>query len=385
MRRVLMLLVLLVLVAACSAAPAGPLGPSAAPRPEAHVSTLPGDKATNVNPTTPVSVRVTGGTLLQVALTNPDGKAVAGTVSADRRSWTSTEPLGYAKTYTWSGTAAGPDHLSVPVTGSFSTVTPQEQPHATLNIGDGETVGIAAPIILQFDDHVADKAAVERAMQVQTSVPIEGSWAWLPDDNGGSRAHYRPRDYWQPGTKVTVTAKLYGVNFGDGSYGREDVSTQFTIGRAQIVKADVNSHRMIVIRDGQEVMNFPASYGLSSDPNRNTTNGIHVVMDKAQTVLMSNRAYGYVNIPEHWAVRISNNGEFIHANPETTGVQGSSNVTHGCINLSTANAQEYYNSAIFGDPVEVTNSPTPMTGADGDIYDWTVPWDSWLAMSALHP
>ena len=37
-----------------------------------------------------------------------------------------------------------------------------------------------------------------------------------------------------------------------------------------------------------------------------------------------------------------------------------------------------------GDPVEVTNSPTPMTGADGDIYDWTVPWDSWLAMSALH-
>ena len=156
------------------------------------------------------------------------------------------------------------------------------------------------------------------------------------------------------------------------------------IGRSQIVKADVNSHRMVVIRDGQEVMNFPASYGLSADPNRNTTSGIHVVMNKAQTVLMSNRAYGYVNIPEHWAVRISNNGEFIHANPETTGVQGSSNVTHGCVNLSTANAQEYFGTAIFGDPVEVTNSPTPLTGADGDIYDWTVPWDSWLAMSALH-
>ncbi|MGH3539825.1 MAG: L,D-transpeptidase, partial [Pseudonocardiaceae bacterium] len=117
---------------------------------------------------------------------------------------------------------------------------------------------------------------------------------------------------------------------------------------------------------------------------RNTTSGIHVVMNKAQTVLMSNRAYGYVDIPEHWAVRISNNGEFIHANPETTGVQGSSNVTHGCVNLSTANAQEYFGTAIFGDPVEVTNSPTPLTGADGDIYDWTVPWDSWLAMSALH-
>jgi lipoprotein-anchoring transpeptidase ErfK/SrfK len=384
MRRVLMLLGLAILLTACSGGPTEPSGRSAPPRPQAQVSVLPGDKATNISPTLPVSVRVTGGVLQQVTLANPDGRPVAGALSSDRSSWTSTEPLGYGRTYTWSGTAAGPDHLSVPVTGSFTTVKPKQQLHATLNIGDGDTVGIAAPIILQFDDHVSDKAAVERALQVQASVPTEGSWAWLPDDNGGSRAHYRPKDYWQTGTKVGVTAKLYGVALGGGSYGRADISTQFTIGRAQIVKADVNSHRMIVIRDGQEAMNFPASYGLSSDPNRNTTSGIHVVMNKAQTVLMSNRAYGYVNIPEHWAVRISNNGEFIHANPETTGVQGASNVTHGCVNLSTGNAQAYYETAIFGDPVEVTNSPTPLTGADGDIYDWTVPWDSWLAMSALH-
>ena len=384
MRRVLMLLVVAFLLVACSGIFPGPSSGGVAPHPQAQVSTLPGNKASNVSPTLPVSVRVIGGVLNQVALTNPDGRAVAGTLSTDRHSWISSEALGYGKTYTWSGSAAGPDRLSVPVAGSFTTVKPQRQLHATLNIGDGDTVGVGAPIILQFDHHVSDKAAAERALQVQASVPTEGSWAWLPDDNGGSRAHYRPKDYWQPDTKVNVTAKLYGVALGNGSYGKEDIGTRFVIGRSQIVRADVNSHRMVVIRDGQEVMNFPASYGLSSDPNRNTTSGIHVVMDKAQTVLMSNRAYGYVNIPEHWAVRISNNGEFIHANPETTGVQGSSNVTHGCVNLSTANAQEYFGTAIFGDPVEVTNSPTPLTGADGDIYDWTVPWDSWLAMSALH-
>ncbi|MGH3867644.1 MAG: L,D-transpeptidase [Pseudonocardiaceae bacterium] len=384
MRRVLMVLVVAVLLAACSGRSTGPFGASAHPRPQAQVSVLPGDKATNVSPTLPVSVRVTGGVLLAVALVNPDGRAVAGTLSADRRSWISAEPLGYGKTYTWSGSAAGLDRLPVPVAGSFTTVTPARQLHATLNTGDGDTVGIAAPIILQFDGHVSDKAAVERALQVQASVPTVGSWAWLPDDNGGSRAHYRPRDYWQPGTHVSVTATLYGVALGRGSYGKEDISTKLIIGRAQIVKADVNSHRLIVIRDGQEVMNFPASYGLSSDPQRNTTNGIHVVMNKSQKVLMSNPAYGYVNIPEFWAVRISNNGEFIHANPETTGVQGSSNVTHGCVNLSTANAEEYFGSAVFGDPVEVTGSPTPLTGADGDIYDWTVPWENWQAMSALH-
>ncbi len=377
----LALLVVAVLLAGCTAT-GRTSGTS--PRPQTQVSTLPGDRAENVKPTLPASVTVIEGVLREVALTNPDGKAVAGEFSADRRSWTSVEPLGYDRTYTWSGTAAGPNSLPVPVTGSFTTVNPQQQVHATLNIGDDATVGIAAPVILQFKDHVADKAAVERALQVQTSIPTEGSWAWLPDANGGSRVHYRPKDYWQPGTQVSITAKVYGVAYGDGSYGKQDLSTRFTIGRSQIVKADVNSHRMIVIRDGQEVMNFPASYGLASDPRRHTTNGIHVVMNKSQKVLMSNPAYDYFNLPMYWAVRVSNYGEFIHANPESAGAQGSANVTHGCVNLSTANAKQYFESAIFGDPVEVTNSPTQLSAAHGDIYDWTVPWEAWQAMSALH-
>jgi lipoprotein-anchoring transpeptidase ErfK/SrfK len=378
---------LLVLFAVALLAGCGGQQPGSAPppRPLAQVSTQPADRADEVDPAQPASVRVTKGVLQQVTLTNTAGKAVAGTFSADRHSWTSNEPLGYDRDYVWSGRAMGTDKKLVPITGSFHTVAPAQQVHGTLNIADGETVGIAAPIILQFDHHVSDRAAVERALKVQSSVPVEGSWAWLPDDNGASRVHFRPREYWTPGTQVNVTAKLYGQSYGGGSYGLEDLSTHFTIGRAQIVKADVNSHRMIVIRDGQVVMDFPASYGLGSDPRRNTTSGIHVVMRKDQTILMSNPAYGYVNIPEHWSVRISNNGEFIHANPETTGVQGSSNVTHGCVNLSTDNAEQYFNSAIFGDPVEVTNSPIPMSGADGDIWDWTVPWDKWQSMSALHP
>jgi lipoprotein-anchoring transpeptidase ErfK/SrfK len=363
----------------------GQHGSTQAPRPLAKVSTQPVDEATDISPAQPATVSVADGVLQKVTLTNAAGKPVKGALSADKHTWTSKEPLGYDKTYVWSGRAMGKDSLPVPIAGSFHTVAPAREVRGTLNIADGDTVGIAAPIILQFDHHVTNKAAVERALKVQTSVPVEGSWAWLPDDNGGSRAHFRPKEYWNPGTKVAVTAKLYGLSYGGGSYGKEDLSTHFVIGRAQIVKADVNSHRMIVIRDGKQVMDFPASYGLGSDPRRNTTNGIHVVMHKDETVLMSNPAYGYVNIPEHWSVRISNNGEFIHANPETTGVQGSSNITHGCVNLSTQDAQQYFNTAIFGDPVEVTNSPIPMSGADGDIYDWTIPWNKWQAMSALHP
>jgi hypothetical protein len=98
---------------------------------------------------------------------------------------------------------------------------------------------------------------------------------------------------------------------------------------------------------------------------------------------MSNPAAGYTNAHERYAVRISNNGEFIHANPSSSGAQGNTNVTNGCINLSTSDAQQYFGSAIYGDPVEVTGTSIELSYADGDIWDWAVPWDEWTAMSAL--
>ena len=92
-----------------------------------------------------------------------------------------------------------------------------------------------------------------------------------------------------------------------------------------------------------------------------------MVTEKYEEFFMSNPAAGYFNIRERWAVRISNNGEFIHANPATVGNQGASNVTNGCINLSLENAQQYFNTAVYGDPVEVTGTRIPLSYADGDI------------------
>jgi lipoprotein-anchoring transpeptidase ErfK/SrfK len=359
---------------------------AAAPPPAPVVALTPRPGATDVAPDQPVVLSAENADLTAVALRADDGSVVAGATDPDGRSWRATAPLQYGTTYTWSGQATGAGG-TVPVAGTFSTVDPTRTTQPQINIDDGETVGIAAPVIVAFDRHITDKAAAERAMTVQTSVPTPGSWAWLDDDNGGSRAHWRPQGYWTPGTQVAVSVHQLGVDDGGGVWGAGDVTSHFVIGRSQVVKADVNSHEMVVVTDGKVTMSLPASYGLGSDPNRNTTNGIHVVMSKAQTVLMSNPKYGYENVPEHWAVRIENNGEFIHANPLTDGVQGSENVTHGCVNLSTDNAQQYYDTAIFGDPVEVTGSPVPLTMADGDIADWTVPWDQWLSMSALavHP
>jgi len=74
-------------------------------------------------------------------------------------------------------------------------------------------------------------------------------------------------------------------------------------------------------------------------------------------------------------VRISNNGEFIHANPDSSNAQGNSNVTHGCVNLSLADAEEYFHSAIWGDPVEVTGTSVNLGPDDGDIYIWAMSWE----------
>src|SRR5262249_15210703 len=96
----------------------------------------------------------------------------------------------------------------------------------------------------------------------------------------------------------------------------------------------------------------------------------------------SNPAAGYANAHEQFAVRISNNGEFIHANPASAGAQGNTNVTNGCINLSIGDAEQYFRSAIYGDPVEVTGTSIPLSYADGDIWDWAMDWDTWKSMSA---
>jgi lipoprotein-anchoring transpeptidase ErfK/SrfK len=355
--------------------------PSAAP----SLAFEPRNAAVDVLPTAPVSAEVHHGWFQRVTLTSPAGKVVAGALNRDRTVYTVIEPLGYDAAYTWSGAVVGHDGKAVPVAGQLTTVSPTKQVDGGFQLADGQTVGVAAPIIIQFDAPIADKAAVERALTVTTDPPVEGRWAWLPDEAQGARVHWRTRDYYPAGTTVTVAAKLYGLAFGDGAYGAQDMDLSFEIGRRQVVNAEVSSHRIQVTRDQGVIMDFPCSYGDSGQARNMTRNGTHVVSEKYSDFYMSNPAAGYSNIHERWAVRISNNGEFIHANPASSGAQGNTNVTHGCINLSTEDAEQYYASAIYGDPVEVTGSPIELSYSDGDIWDWAMDWDTWTSMSALPP
>ncbi|MGQ0839405.1 L,D-transpeptidase [Actinokineospora sp.] len=344
----------------------------------AEITASPAADAKDVGPAGPITMAVANGTLQQVTLTNADGRQVKGELAADKRSWAVTEQLGYGKTYTWSGTAVGTDGKTVSLTGAFATAKPKRQVKATLNTGDDQTYGIAMPIALTFDAPVKDRVTAQAALKVETSVDTEGAWAWLDDQ----RVHWRPKEYWKPGTKVTVTAKVYGVALGGGSYGKNDVSSSFTIGRHQVVKGDTQTHRLVVITDGVQTQDFPASYGLESDPGRVTKSGIHVVMSKHASYGMTNPKYGYSNVVVPWAIRISNNGEFVHGYAGSIYAQGKQNVSHGCINLAPANAKIYFDTVLPGDPVEITGSTQQLGAEDGDYYDWAVSWEKWQTMSA---
>jgi len=53
------------------------------------------------------------------------------------------------------------------------------------------------------------------------------------------------------------------------------------------------------------------------------------------------------------AVRVTWGGVYVHGAPWSTGAQGNSNVSHGCINLSPDNAAWYYDNVNIGDPIIV--------------------------------
>jgi lipoprotein-anchoring transpeptidase ErfK/SrfK len=355
--------------------------------PVATVTASPALDGTEISPTQPITISVAGGTITDLTMTNAAGAQVTGALSADSKSWTLGEPLGYDKSYTVTGSATGTGGKSVPISGSYTTVTPTDKIASQISPGDGAVVGVAAPVIVRFGSAPADKALVEQHVTITTTPQVEGAWAWITHDGDTwPSLDWRPKEYWPAGTTVHVSSDLYGVDIGGGQYGGDTVTTDFTIGRNQVVLADANSHQMVVQQNGATVATYDASYGsgdIIGDPNRVTRSGVHIVMDKKETTTMSNPAYGYTDVTEHWAVRISDNGEFIHQNQDTVADQGVDNVSHGCVNLSAADAQAYFQTAIYGDPVEVTGTSVQLSPADGDIYDWAIPWSEWTTLSAL--
>ncbi|WP_414976096.1 L,D-transpeptidase [Gordonia sp. (in: high G+C Gram-positive bacteria)] len=128
---------------------------------------------------------------------------------------------------------------------------------------------------------------------------------------------------------------------------------------------------------------MPMSLGEADTPSHI---GAHVISEKSPTVKMDSCSYGvcqgqpgYYSETVLWDERISNDGEYVHAAPWSVGQQGAANVSHGCVNLSTENAQWFYQHFGLGDVVEITNSGGGELPLDDTYGDWAVPWSTWQA------
>ncbi|WP_189222240.1 L,D-transpeptidase family protein [Saccharothrix coeruleofusca] len=372
------------LVTACSSGGAGgsdgagPVETSSAP-PAKPVSLSLGvtDQAVDVAPGLPVVATAADGKLTEVSLTNAEGKAVSGQLSPDGLQWTNTESLGYEKRYTLSVTGQGSDGKPVTKTSTFTTVKPRTLTFLSINPLDGTTVGVGQPLGFYFDEPIADKAAVESMISITTEPKVEGAFYWFNE----KEVHWRPQNFWTPGTKVTIDARIYGKHVGNGIYGQEDRHVTTTIGDAVIHEADGQTHQVVTKVNGQVVRTMPTSMGDAQNP---TPVGTYVLTEKHSNMVMDSRTYGlsleaggYVT-PVDWAVRMSNSGIFFHSAPWSVGDQGHRNVSHGCLNLSPENAKWVFDNAKQGDVVVVTNSGGPRLEAWDGFGDWQVPWDQWV-------
>ena len=339
------------------------------------------DGAVGVTVEAPVTVSAEDGVLGAVSMTNADGSSVAGRLSPDGLRWTTTEPLGYNKKYVLSAQSLGLGGVTSRSM-SFRTHSPENLTMPYVLPTDGDVVGVGQPVAIRFDENVPNRVAAERAITVTTNPPVQGAFYWLSN----REVRWRPQAYWKPGTTVDVAVKAYGVDLGDGLFGQDDVEARFTIGDEVIATADDSTKTLTVRRNGEVVKTMPISMGKNSTPTNNGTYIIgdrlsHMVMDSSTYGVPSNSANGY-RTEVDYATQMSYSGIYVHAAPWSVGSQGYSNVSHGCLNVSTGNARWFYENTTRGDIVEVTNTVgSVLPGVDG-LGDWNVPWEQWKAGNA---
>jgi lipoprotein-anchoring transpeptidase ErfK/SrfK len=225
---------------------------------------------------------------------------------------------------------------------------------------NGALVGVAKPIIIDFQRPIADRALAEQSIHISSNPPVPGTFYWTTD----TQVRWRPYNFWPAGTIVNIDAS--------------GTKSNFRVGDSLIATVDDATHQMTITRNGKVVNTFPVSMGL--DGKYDTKNGTYYVLEKFPNMVMDSSTYGVpVNSPDgyklkvDWAVRIDNSGGFVHSAPWSVGDQGVRNVSHGCINLSPANAKWFYDNFGSGDPIVVKNSVGLYTKPDGaDDWQWTL-------------
>jgi lipoprotein-anchoring transpeptidase ErfK/SrfK len=227
----------------------------------------------------------------------------------------------------------------------------------SFNPVNGAMVGVAKPIIINFARPIANRPLAEQAIHISSVPPVPGAFYWLTD----TQVRWRPYSFWPAGTIVNIDAS--------------GAKSSFRVGDTLVATADNATHQMTITRNGVVQKTFPMSMG---KPGHDTPNGTYYVLEKFPDIVMDSATYGVPStsadgykVHVQLAVRIDNQGNFVHSAPWSVGDQGKRNVSHGCINLSPDNAKWFYDNFGSGDPIIVKNSVGTYNKPDGaDDWQW---------------
>jgi len=351
----------------------------------AVLDVFPADLTTGFAPNIPVTVKASSGVLGAVTLADAKGQAVGGQAGPDGV-WTSSELLRPSTVYTLTMASTGPDGTATTTSSTFTTLTPKVTATYGL-IPNGGVVGVGMPVIVQFDTGVitkAQRAEVEKRVKVTVVPAQKGAWGWL--DN--RQLMWRPKDYWFPGTKVTVSTPLHGLQTGADKWIAGDDQASFTVGSSMVSTVDMRAHTLTARRDGVVLRTIPVSTGRPG-PLTETRSGTKVIIERNSVIVMDSATVGipkgdpnYYKITTKWNLRVTWTGEFIHSAPWSVNAQGTTNVSHGCTNMSPANAEWMFNNSRMGDIVKFTGSSRAFKPTEG-IGVWVYDFDGWKAQSAL--
>ena len=285
--------------------------PTTTPTPEPTPAVLevsPADLTTDVLPNAPVTVKASSGALGAVTLVDAKGGKVPGQADPDG-TWTTTELLRPSTAYTFTVAATGPDGTATSTSSTFTTLKPKVTATYGL-IPNGGNVGVGMPVIVQFDSGVvtkAQRAEVEKRVKVTTVPKQPGAWGWLDS----RQLMWRPRNYWIPGTKVTVSTPLHGLQTGDDKWIAGDDGTSFTVGSSMVSTVDMNAHTMTVRQGGAVIRTIKVSTG-KPGPKTETRFGTKVIIERNSDITMDSATVGipkgdpdYYKIKTKWNLRVT--------------------------------------------------------------------------------
>jgi lipoprotein-anchoring transpeptidase ErfK/SrfK len=321
-----------------------------------------------------IEITVEKGSLKAVEIVDSHNELLNGKLTSNK--WVSTDRLKNAEEYEVKATAIDSQYIPTNLSTEFQVekLPLDKLVYPSILPVDDSKVGIAMPVVIMFDIPVTEKEEIQKHITVENIAGQPGAFYW----KNSQELHWRPKDYWEKGNKVTVDVAIEGVPAGDGKYGQVSKKSEFKIDNvARLVKVDIDKKQMVAIEDGEEVKTISISTGKNGFATRH---GIKVIASKHRYVNMNsasiginpNGAEGYDLDNVEYAMRLTNSGEFIHAAPWNTGLFGVVNGSHGCTGMATANAAWLYNWSSVGTPVEYKGGSGEKVTLENGFGDWNL-------------